>query len=468
MQSPGRAYAFGASGVFASSIVSVIAGVLSLWLLARILNTDEFAGYVVAMSIFVLVGYNAGLALERVLVLRLAELPAQEDRLVGRGMMLRILGAMVALALMATAGVLLYARFGGVEGVWLTRMAPIVLATTIAVAISAWFQANHRVGTSAVMQGLTDGSRCFLFLLAYLAGLGAAAVASSAVLAAVMPILILLFLARGKSEPEPSSFSLGDVGLGLQFLLMRVSQMGLRQFDIIIVGLFATSVEIAYYAVAARISAVASVGYTAFSKTYVPRVRNHLAREDWPAIEREFHAARLLSLLATLAAAILFYVFGEYALAIFGDFASGYPALLILMAAQVLTAAHSLHTEHLSMSGHLKMAALIRVGTTLVFVLALLVLVPQFSTLGAAISAAIASIVFSVAGSLALTGLGRPRPGKHSILPVAIIAAAAMSVGALVPALWAAALGVLLIATGALVVAERSWLFHVIANLRAQ
>lgn len=467
MQSPGRAYAFGASGVFASSIVSAVAGVLSLWLLARILNTDEFAGYVVAMSIFVLVGYNAGLALERVLVLRLAERPAQ-DSLVGRGMMLRVLGSMVALALLATAGVLLYARFGGVEGVWLTRMAPIILATTVAVAVSAWFQANHRVGTSAVMQGLTDGSRCFFFLLVFLAGFGAASVAASAVLAAVVPILILLFLARGKSEPEPSNFTLRDVGLGLQFLVMRVSQMGLRQFDIIIVGLFATSVEIAYYAVAARISAVASVGYTAFSKTYVPRVRNHLAREDWPAIEREFHAARLLSLLATLAAAILFYVFGAVALGIFGDFANGYPALVILMAAQVLTAAHSLHTEHLSMSGHLTMAAAIRVTTTAVFVLALFLLVPHYFTLGAAISAAIAAVVFSVAGSLALWHLGRPRPGKRSTVPVAVAAATAMIVGALVPALWAPALAVLLAATGALVVAERSWLFHVIANLRSQ
>lgn len=465
MQNPGRAYAFGASGVFASSVISAVAGIASLWLLARLLNTEQFAGYVVAMSIFVVVGFNAGLALERVLVLRLAELPQGTGVLAGRRMLLSVLAAMLALAAVATGGVLLFAHYSEQHGSWLIAMSPLVVITTISIALSAWFQANHKVGTSAVMLGLTDGSRCLFFAIIYLLGFGATAVASSAVLAGLIPIAVLIALAWGKSTAEPNLFRLRDVGVGLQFLLIRLSQMGLRQFDIIIVGLLSPAAETAFYAVASRIAAVTSVGYMAFGKTYVPRVRNHLANKNWPAIEREFHAARLFSLLATLAGAYGLFILGEPIMRLLGDFSAGYSALVILMAAQVLTSCFNLHTEHLSMSGNLRLAVAIRVGTTVVFVASLLVLVPFYSTLGAAISSAIAASVYSIGGALAIRHLGTLNARRPSLVLSALASSAAFIVGVLVPSLWTISLGVLVCTIIALLLAERKLLTHIVTTL---
>lgn len=470
MQNPGRAYFFGASGVFASSVISAVAGIVSLWLLARILNTEQFAGYVVAMSIVVVVGFNAGLALERVLVLRLAELPQNTGVLAGRRMLLSVLAAMLALAALATGGIFLFAQYSGQNGTWLIAMSPLVVITTISIALSAWFQANHRVGTSAVMLGVTDGSRCLFFAIIYVLGFGgtavaSSAVASSAVLAGLIPIAVLIALAWGKSTAEPNLFRLRDVGVGLQFLLIRLSQMGLRQFDIIIVGLLSTAAETAFYAVASRISRLTSVGYMAFGKTYVPRVRNHLANENWPAIEREFHAARLFSLLATLAGAFGLFLLGEPILQLLGDFSAGYSALVILMTAQVLTSCFNLHTEHLSMCGNLRLAVAIRVGTTVVFVASLLVLVPFYSTLGAAISSAIAAAVFSVSGALAVRHKSTLNARRPSLVLSTLVCSTAFIVGVLVPTLWTIALGVLACTIIALLLAERKLLTHIVTTL---
>ncbi|MCV3273399.1 lipopolysaccharide biosynthesis protein [Roseobacter sinensis] len=466
MLSTNRAYASGAGGVLVSQGVSAVAGVVSLWLLARILTTDQLAGYVVAMSVLILVGYNAGLAIERAMLLRLAELPVAPGVLAGRGLMLRTLAVVLCLAVLALVCVVVYAQGAGDAGRWLMQMSPLIPAITIGVTLTVWFQANHRVGTSAIMQGLTDGGRCLFFAAVFLAGLGPSAVAYAAVLAAALPIFALSSLAWGKSVHAPSDLRLRDIGAGFQFLVMRVSQMGLRQLDIIIVGMFATGLETAQYAIAARISALASVGHLAFSSTYMPRVRHHLATADQEAIKREFHGARLLAFVMTLLAAITFYVFGSFALGVFGNFTGGYPALLLLMAAQLLNASYGLQTEHLAMSGHLHVAAVIRGLTTFVFVIALLILVPGYSSVGAGVSALIAAVVFSVSGAWALRWRGGPAVLSVRLTGAAIASTCAMIAGALIPQVWGAALAVLCLCLIATLTAERSLLWRIARDLR--
>lgn len=461
MLSPNRAYVIGASGVVISRGISAVAGVVSLWLLARILTTEQLAGYVVAMSVLTLVGYNAGLAIERAMVLRLAALPVRQDYLAGRSMMLRTLLFTVALSLFSMGAVVAYAKAGDDTGAWLIVMAPMIPAITIGITLAAWFHANHRVGTSVMMQGVTDGARCLFFIFVFWASLGPTAVAYSAVFATALPIFILTFMALGKSGAAPCNLRISDLGAGMQFLVLRLSQMGLRQFDILIVGLFTGPLETAQYAVAARMSVIASVGHSAFSTTYIPRLRRHLASEDQSAIQREFEAARLLAFLMTFAAALVFYMYGEAVLGLFGDFKGGYNALVILMAAHIMTAAFSLHNDHLSMSGDLRLAVLIRSGTTIVFVITLLILVPKYSILGASLAAAFAAVVFGAMGALAL----RLRAGPTLRSPVLTLAASAATgaiiTGALFPKAWTAGLGILVMSLVVVLWVERALPFQI-------
>ena len=85
-----HAYFFGAGGVFVSRAISLFSGIVSLWLLAQILSTDDFGHYVVAMSAVVLMGSLSGLGLERCMVLRIAEMRREQGQLLGCGMMLKI------------------------------------------------------------------------------------------------------------------------------------------------------------------------------------------------------------------------------------------------------------------------------------------------------------------------------------------------------------------------------------------
>ena len=61
VQTPGVAYLVGASGALIGRVLSVVAGVVSLWLLARLLSHEDFAGSAAAMSVVMLLGHGAGL-----------------------------------------------------------------------------------------------------------------------------------------------------------------------------------------------------------------------------------------------------------------------------------------------------------------------------------------------------------------------------------------------------------------------
>ena len=411
MLGPRRAYTIGAGSVLLSRATSALAGVISLWFLSRILNTDDFANYVVTMSIVMLGGYLAGLGLERSMLLRIAELQTRPGLLLGRGLMLKIAAAVLILSIFAATGLFLFfTEQVASEGLdkWVKWMTPIVPATALSLVLIAWFRANHMVATSELMQGLIDGTRCLLMIGILLFGMGPHWVATAAVVAAIVPLAVLTICASGNSTNAPDDFRLRDVSYGLQFLLIRVSQMGLNQFGIIAVGLWAASIEAAQFAVVTRLVALAAVGQMAFSSTYSVRLRTNLAKKDHAAIAREFSTSRSIAYLITLAAAVLFHVFGVAALRTFGNFTNGYTALLILMAGQLAFVSFGLNIQHLSMTSNLKVAVYIRISSTALFVALLFILVPAFSDIGAALSFLIANLCLSVARALALHRCGGP------------------------------------------------------------
>jgi len=169
MLSPRRAYTLGAGSVFFSRAISTLAGVISLWLLSRILNTDAFAHYIVTMSIVVLGGYLAGLGLERSMLLRIAQLRSEHGQLLGRGMMLKIAALALVLSMLVAGGLVHYftsmAAHDGL-GMWVRWMVAIVPATAISLVLIVWFRANHLVGAgSGRWCPLSDSDRCLPFCI---------------------------------------------------------------------------------------------------------------------------------------------------------------------------------------------------------------------------------------------------------------------------------------------------------------
>lgn len=407
MQTVRKAYFSGASGALTSRGLSVVAGMLSLWLLARILSTDDLAGYVAAMSLLVLLGHASGLGIERAMLLRITPGAHSNHVLAGRGMAARTaaLVAVLSLCVALLAWGLTSGRANLPDNTtdeWIARLWPIIPGQALLLVLIHWYQANHWMGLSQVVPGVHDGLRSLAFAVVFAFGLGAGAVAAGAVLASVLPVLVLVCIAAGRSEAKPTLLRLSDIWSGVQFLAIRVATMGLRQIDVFVMGVAVGGLETAAYAIASRIGDIAQVGRQAFMQTYAPRARLHHTSGDGPAIAREFAATRTMSFLMTLAVSFAAIVFGVPALNLFGEFASGYPVLLLVLAGHVLTAGFGAHDVHMSMIDHLGIATINRIATFLLFLLLLLVLVPRFEGLGAASAFVLTAAAYGVIGSVLL------------------------------------------------------------------
>lgn len=423
-----HAYLTGAGGVLASRGISLVAGILSLWFLNQLLTTEDFAAYAVAMTVIILAGYTSGLGMERALILRIAGLEQHKGKLLGRTMMVRTLLVVLVLSCLSAIALVLVAQHAEMAAAattwrWIEKLAPAVPATAAGLVLTSWFQANHRIGTSELMQGLNDGARCLFFLAALTLGLGSGAVIAGAIAAAVLPSLTLSLLAKGRSLGPPEHFGIRNIWAGAQFLAMRLSQMGLRQLDIISIGFLGSGTETAHYVVASRVAAFATLGQETFASTYGPRARRHLAAGDMVTMAQEYHSARVFGFLAALLAALLFIVFGASVLRMFGDFEGGYPALLILVAGHLVNTSFGEQIIHMSMTGDLRLSVVNRLASVLLFAALLLVLVPDHGVIGASLSFFIAITASSTAGAMVL----RARGGPPALKPLFAVAASLSS-----------------------------------------
>lgn len=400
MQSSGKAYFTGALGVAASRVINSLAGIVSLWLLTAILTTDNFAGYSVAMSIVVLLGYSAGLGLERSMLLRVGELAPDPRILAGARLALTILGIVAVLS--TVTAVLTFAFIGGggttPRHEFVARLAPVIPATALSLVMVTWYQANHRVGVSQVMLGLNDATRAAVFAITLVLGLGPAGVAAGAFIGAAAPLAYLSIRAVGNTRPEPHDLGIGDVLAGFQFLIMRLSKMGLHHFDIIALGALGSATGTAQYVVASRFAILVESGQTIFSPTFAPRVRRHLTTGRGELASREYHVARVAGFTAALAFSMFLVLFGQPILQAFGNFGVGFGAFMILVATNLLTVGVGMHSTFLSMTDQLSRSTANRILSLGVFGLCLWVLVPRYDALGAAFSCLIATAIHEVAG----------------------------------------------------------------------
>lgn len=258
----------------ASQAASLVAGIASLWLLARILSKEMFGGYAFAVAVIALLSYVATLGLDRSLLLRIARHRISLGQLRGAGLAARATliacaaGGVLALGLSLGAAPLV--RLGALPeaGFWLPALALAILPMAATTMLQAWFQANHRVPASAAAPGLADLLRSLLFAVVLASGLGAAGVAGAVTIAAAAPAAMLLGLAWGRARAAPRRFAKGDFVKGWQFLTLRLSTQGVRQVDLVMMGLLATGGATAEYAIAARIAILADYGRAALKPSF--------------------------------------------------------------------------------------------------------------------------------------------------------------------------------------------------------
>jgi len=425
--SAGSAYLSAASGVLVTRALSLVAGALSLWLLSELLPPAEFAGYTTAMSALFLLGLGAGFGIERAMLIKIAALPTRDATLQGAAMMRRIGGLVLltgsAVGLVAVA---LWFRVPGLSGEapvaeWMLRLWPVVPAIALTLALVTWYQANHVFGFPQSLWGLADVMRCAAFAATFALGLGASAVAFSAIAAAILPAVILTSRAVGRTTREPDGLGWREVGDGLQFFVSRFSATAFIHVDILILSVFAPSSVLAQYVIASRLAAVLETGHQIFAPAYAARARRHIQSNAPQAAWREYETARTLGLLVTLTVIALFLAFGSSILGLFGEFGVAFGPFAILLAGHLLNVAFGNHAMHLSMTRDLPFAAANRVFGLCVFVALLLVLAPELQAFGAATAFFVALLVYNLSGTLIV----KVRQGASIASPPAMLTTAA-------------------------------------------
>lgn len=404
MISAKRAYLTGAAGVTLAMAASAVAGFLSLWFLTQILPKAVFGGYTFVMAVLALLSGIATLGLDRSLLLIVARQPVWRGKLHGASLIRRVivitglLACGLAVALASMAGWLVDVGMVPEAEYWCRGLAIALVPMTAAKVLQAWFQANHRVATASLMPSLTDVTRAMMLGLVLAVGLGADGVALAVCVAALSPVVVLIFLANGRGQEISDRLRLAEFLKGLQFLTMRLANQGMQQIDLIIIGLLVSGSATADYAVAARLAVLAGYGSQAIAPTFTPRVRALIAAGEDEAVRAEFIQTRNGAFSVTLMAVTAILLIGQPVLGLFGDFSGAWPLLLTLATGFVIKAGCGMHATLLAMHGEVGWSAVFRViGLTCLILLAI-VLVPIYGPIGAAISVVIVKAAMNAAG----------------------------------------------------------------------
>lgn len=162
--------------------------------------------------------------------------------------------------------------------------------------------------------------------------------------------------------------------------------------DVLILGLFVSTAEVGIYTAAARTALLTRFLLLATSAVAAPRFAALHAAGDQPGLARLALRSTLLTTVASVPLLLIFIVFPEQILLLFGpQFSSGAQVLIILCIGQFVNAATGPVGYLLNMSGFHRIEGHIAVAGALLGVALCFALVPLWGMVGAAAANAIAT-----------------------------------------------------------------------------
>ena len=162
--------------------------------------------------------------------------------------------------------------------------------------------------------------------------------------------------------------------------------------DVLILGIFATSAEVGIYTAAARTALLTRFVLLATSAVAAPRFAALHATHDAEGVARLAVRSTILSTLSTLPLLLVYVLFPERVLSVFGpQFAAGAPVLIVLTLGQFVNAATGPVGYLLNMSGLHRIQGHIGVAGAAITVGLCFALIPLWGPVGAAAANAIAT-----------------------------------------------------------------------------
>ncbi len=392
-------------GLFSINILSLMISFVLSILLVRIMGTTSYGRYAFAFEWMSVLTLFASFGLGAAALRFVSAYNATKQWSLLRGMIIRnlqsVLATSILLALLASAFIWFQRESMVSEQVhafWVAfALAPLIV-------INEQFAAILKSLKWPVISALPDYIvRPLLFMvlivIAYfvLGGLSAPQALAMYLVATVVAFFLAVFWLRQAIPPE-AKFAKADyrslewLQVSLPMWLNSNIHLILKRADIIMVGIFLGPEAVALYAIAVRLSDLASLGQVSMSSVIAPMISEHFSTRRMAELQ---HLLRLsawgifgITLLIVLGLGLL----GETILGIYGpEFTAVFYVLLVLMLAHVLNALAGPVGWLMSMTGHQLPEMWLGAAFALLNIVLNLSLIPTFGLMGAASATAIAT-----------------------------------------------------------------------------
>lgn len=390
-----------------SSLVVLVASVFGNGLnylfgmyFARALGPVDFGLYALGMTVFNIAVLFAPLGMETAVMKFVSQeagsggmASARKTIMSGVGVAAAF-GLLLALCMAFSSDMLAHTLFGKPElsSVFLLLAIGVPLAAVLAVAISS-LQALGQIRTMALIRnGLEPVGKFILAAIAVSMGFGLAGVLGALLTIFLISLVISVWYLRRLTDFR---FERPIVPGGLETKALLAFSMPLvisnlfgivaPRSDMLAIGAYLASQDIAVYAVASQTAAVLVLILGAFDTAIMPTIGGLLAKQDVGQLADVSKAAARWAMTLSIFVFVQLALFGGDLLRLFGPtFESGALCLTILAAGHLVSSASVSSTGIILMSGHSKVIMLNSIVIGVALIVSNMALVPRFGIVGAA------------------------------------------------------------------------------------
>jgi O-antigen/teichoic acid export membrane protein len=259
-------------------------------------------------------------------------------------------------------------------------------------------KAGQHQAMSSLIQGAALPAVSLLLLLVFAREIVDAGAAATIYLAANVLVCLASYWLWRRSVPrgppttaEPVSYRL-LLTTAIPVYGSAIADVVMTFADVLILGMFVTTAEVGVYTAAARTALLTRFLLLATGAVAAPRFAALHAAGDHAGLAKLAVRSTMLTTASTLPLLLLFIVFPEALLSMFGpQFAAGAQVLIILTLGQFVNAATGPCGYLLNMCGHHRVEGRIAVAGAFITVVLCFLLIPFWGMVGAAAANAIAT-----------------------------------------------------------------------------
>ncbi|AHE99933.1 hypothetical protein THITH_04230 [Thioalkalivibrio paradoxus ARh 1] len=226
--------------------------------------------------------------------------------------------------------------------------------------------------------------------------------------------------ARASVQPGPGNdvaFTGSLWRVSAVFGAQSILDVVVRRSDVILVGLMVGPASAGIYFAASRIAELLSMPSAAVGTVIAPRYARRRQMNDHHGLQRLVTLSAHASFWPTLAGVVLMFWLGEWVLAWFGEeFRAGTEILALLLLARLVLASAGRLQALLNMAGAEQSVLRLQIGTAILNLFLLLILIPWYGAVGAALAHLLVWTTWVVVGSLITRRQLGIRPGILGML----------------------------------------------------